>query len=80
MEEQILRLNNIFEEKEFTSTIEIVKDKVFLSVYGGENNRYDCFLDRTGFVKNRSSSVELIYDSLLKIDEAVIAFKKQYED
>jgi hypothetical protein len=79
LEEHISRLNNIFEEKEFTSTIEIVKDKVFLTVYGGENNRYDCFLDRTGFVKNRSSSAELVFRSPNEINEAVMAFKKQYE-
>ena len=79
MEEQILRLNNIFEEKEIPFTIEIVKDEVFLTVYGGKENRYDCFIDETGLVKNRSSSVELIFRSSNEINEAVIDLIDEYK-
>jgi len=78
--EHILRLHSLFLKEDITFTKEIVKDKIFVTVYYDiAAKRYDCFLDETGYAKNRSLSKRVVFFMEEELDNYVISLKKKYE-
>ena len=78
--EHILWLHGLGLKKDITFTKEIVKDKIFLTVYYDITAKiYDCFLDESGYIKDRSLSKLVFFNKEEELDDYVLSLRKKYK-